>query len=273
MERNRPVDIHAREETFTTPTGRVIRWSESHGHECHRRGEYRGFCEGPRRVPVSEGDAATRVTELGLGSRPAANVILTGPPRTTWVEAVQEWLASGPREPEIRLPLYPVDDGRLLRRPGWFTKVRPARRRANAPRGQATRSQPGRRRSHHHLGTDIGLRPGAPIRAARDALVVYSDNGVGGYGNLIMTVHSDGTTAMYAHCRAVYVAAGDFILRGETIAEMGDTGIARGAHLHFELRRDGQAFDPWEEFQDRPGAEPFEVPEFEGEAQDQTATP
>lgn len=102
----------------------------------------------------------------------------------------------------------------------------------------------GNRRRGKHDGLDLGAAPGTPIRAARSGLVVYSDNGMRGYGNVLFVVHSDGSVAIYAHNSENRVFPGEVVSQGEVIALVGDTGLAHGAHLHFELREDGVPVDP-----------------------------
>jgi murein DD-endopeptidase MepM/ murein hydrolase activator NlpD len=99
---------------------------------------------------------------------------------------------------------------------------------------------------------DIVAEPGTRVRAANDGLVAYSDNGVRGMGNLLILVHPDGATTFYAHLRAAYVFAGEKVRRGEVIGEVGNTGLSRGPHLHFEWRRRGHPRDPARRFADRP---------------------
>jgi murein DD-endopeptidase MepM/ murein hydrolase activator NlpD len=78
--------------------------------------------------------------------------------------------------------------------------------------------------------------------------VLYSFNGMRGYGNSVLLLHADGTVSLYAHCQETYVFAGQRVERGQVIAAVGDTGLAHGAHLHFEWRRNGQPLDPLEHF-------------------------
>ncbi len=78
--------------------------------------------------------------------------------------------------------------------------------------------------------------------------MAYSNNTIRGYGNLMMIIHADATVAFYAHCQANYVFAGQLVRRGQVIGEVGSTGLAYGAHLHFELRRKGHAFNPLPQF-------------------------
>jgi murein DD-endopeptidase MepM/ murein hydrolase activator NlpD len=154
------------------------------------------------------------------------------PPRAAWIEAAQSAGAAATW-------LYPVEQSRLLRGLGNLTAAI-KRRVAQFKHKQ----KPGSHQRHPHEGLDIGAREGTPIHAAQNGLVVYSDNGLTGYGNALLVVHKDGSVALYGHCRATYVFAGQQIERGQTIGEVGHTGYARGAHLHFEYRVKGQARDP-----------------------------
>lgn len=92
----------------------------------------------------------------------------------------------------------------------------------------------GRRHSRWHEGVDIMAPKGAPIRAAAHGEVV-SAGWQKGYGMTVVVRHRSFKT-LYAHCRRVYVKKGDEVGRGETIAAVGNTGNARGYHLHFEVR-------------------------------------
>ena len=103
-----------------------------------------------------------------------------------------------------------------------------------------------------HQGVDIVAPQGSPILAVNDGVVAYSDNGIHGYGNLVVLVHADGTSSHYAHCHATFVVAGQRVQRGEVIAEVGATGLARGPHLHFEWRSGARYRDPSPRFADRP---------------------
>jgi murein DD-endopeptidase MepM/ murein hydrolase activator NlpD len=99
-----------------------------------------------------------------------------------------------------------------------------------------------------HNGVDIGAPEGAVVRAAADGLVVYSDNGLLGYGNCVMILHGGGMLTLYAHNQQTTVQAGWFVKRGERIGLVGKTGYAWGPHLHFELRDNGRLRDPIHKF-------------------------
>ncbi len=92
-------------------------------------------------------------------------------------------------------------------------------------------------------GLDIAGSAGDPVRAAADGLVVYSGNGLIGYGELIIIKHSDNYLSAYGHNRKRLVQEGQRVRAGQEIAEMGSTGAPR-EELHFEIRKAGKPVDP-----------------------------
>jgi murein DD-endopeptidase MepM/ murein hydrolase activator NlpD len=89
--------------------------------------------------------------------------------------------------------------------------------------------------TRYHAGTDIAAPAGTPIRAVTDGRVIES--GVkGGYGNTVVIQAEDGRKMLYAHNNQNFVQAGDWVSRGEEIAEVGSTGRATGPHVHFEIK-------------------------------------
>jgi lipoprotein NlpD len=91
-------------------------------------------------------------------------------------------------------------------------------------------------------GIDIAGKSGAPVRAAADGTVVYSGNGLIGYGELIIVKHNASLLSAYGHNRKRLVQEGDRVKSGQTIAEMGSNG-ARD-ELHFEIRKNGKPSNP-----------------------------
>ena len=92
-------------------------------------------------------------------------------------------------------------------------------------------------------GIDIAGRAGSPIRAAAAGKVVYSGNGLRGYGNLVIIKHNDIWFSAYAHNQRIRVRENDTVKAGQHIADMGRTGADR-VMLHFEIRRNGKPVDP-----------------------------
>lgn len=92
-------------------------------------------------------------------------------------------------------------------------------------------------------GINIKGSAGQPVRASAAGNVVYSGDGLIGYGNLVIIKHDDVYLSAYAHNRKLLVKEGEKVRRGQKIAEMGHT-LKRGSILHFEIRRNGKPVDP-----------------------------
>lgn len=102
----------------------------------------------------------------------------------------------------------------------------------------------GSRGSGHHEGIDIPARKGSPIYAAEAGRVIFSDGKLGDYGNVVILKHAGRYATVYAHNRRNLVRKGEFVEKGQAIAQVGETGNATAPHLHFEIRRDRLARDP-----------------------------
>ncbi len=102
-----------------------------------------------------------------------------------------------------------------------------------------------------HTGMDItgsGVH-GAKVVAANTGTVVFTKscpyNGKSyGYGTYIIVDHGGGITTLYAHLSAIDVSVGDIVVMGQQIGRVGNTGWSTGAHLHFEVRINGDAVNP-----------------------------
>ena len=95
-----------------------------------------------------------------------------------------------------------------------------------------------------HTGLDIGIRYGSTIAAAEAGTVIKVVNGTTGYGKYLMVNHGGGVVTLYAHSSKIVVKVGDYVERGQKIAEIGSTGFSTGPHLHFEVRINGTAVNP-----------------------------
>jgi len=91
-------------------------------------------------------------------------------------------------------------------------------------------------------GIDIAGKPGQPIRAVASGRVVYSGNGLAGYGNLVIIKHSETYLSAYAYCQERLVQEGAAVKAGKVVAKMGRRDNT--AKLHFEIRRNGKPVDP-----------------------------
>jgi murein DD-endopeptidase MepM/ murein hydrolase activator NlpD len=112
-------------------------------------------------------------------------------------------------------------------------------------------SQFGPRGHKHHDGIDIPAPKGTPIVAVDNGVVIYSDNGIRGYGNMIVINHGDDVFTVYAHNTKNKVDKGDKVKRGDLIALVGNTGRSTGPHLHFEIRMKNKVRNPAQYLSDK----------------------
>ena len=92
-------------------------------------------------------------------------------------------------------------------------------------------------------GMDIGGRKGAPVVAAAGGRVIYADQGLRGYGKLVIIRHNATWLSAYAHNDNLVVKEQQEVKKGQKIAEMGSTDTDQ-VKLHFEVRRQGKPVDP-----------------------------
>jgi murein DD-endopeptidase MepM/ murein hydrolase activator NlpD len=76
-----------------------------------------------------------------------------------------------------------------------------------------------------------------------DGLVIFSGR-KSGYGNIVEIRHPNGLETRYAHNQRNLVSEGDLVRKGQTIARLGSTGRSTGPHVHFEVRKNGEAVNP-----------------------------
>ncbi len=92
-------------------------------------------------------------------------------------------------------------------------------------------------------GIDIAAALGDEVLATSAGKVVYSGNGLRGYGNLIIIKHNAKYLSAYAHNQRRLVKEGDTVKQGQVIAYVGQTEADR-IKLHFQIRIDGKPVDP-----------------------------
>ena len=98
-------------------------------------------------------------------------------------------------------------------------------------------------RSSAHTGLDIAAPRGTKISAAASGTVVFAGT-KGSFGKMVVISHGNGVQTYYAHCSSLLVSKGDTVKQGQAIAKVGKTGNATGNHLHFEVRVNGQSYNP-----------------------------
>ncbi len=99
---------------------------------------------------------------------------------------------------------------------------------------------PGR---HVHTGIDLAAPEGTTVHAATGGTthVGFDRTGAGLYVVVIADQH---VRSLYCHLSAAFVAEGEAVTTGQVIGAVGATGLATGAHLHFEVQVDGRSVDP-----------------------------
>ena len=125
---------------------------------------------------------------------------------------------------------------------GWWI---PTTGRISAPYGDTD----GGLHKNGHPGCDIAAPKGSNIMSTRAGKIIWaamgvSGSGYGGYGNCVCVDHLDGYHSIYGHMSAINVNNGDKVTQGQSIGQVGSTGLSTGNHCHFELRKNGARVDP-----------------------------
>ena len=98
------------------------------------------------------------------------------------------------------------------------------------------------KRDFHH-GIDISSPSGSQVSAAGAGCVVFS-GWKEGYGKVVEIEHQDGLSTLYAHNLKNLVKEGERVAKYQAIALVGNSGKSTGPHLHYEVRRKGEAINP-----------------------------
>lgn len=109
--------------------------------------------------------------------------------------------------------------------------------------GYGWRQDPFTRERTFHKGIDLACAEGTDVIAAEGGAVVQAYCSTS-YGTCLRVLHTDGSESLYAHLQYAYVRPGEVVEAGQLLGAAGRSGRATGAHLHFELYRQGTACDP-----------------------------
>lgn len=105
------------------------------------------------------------------------------------------------------------------------------------------RTNPITQKNEFHLALDIAADEGTEIKAFADGVVEYigqSDD----FGLYFKITHKNGVSSFYAHCSKLLIQKGDTVTCGQTVALVGETGMATGPHLHLTIEKDKIRLDP-----------------------------
>jgi murein DD-endopeptidase MepM/ murein hydrolase activator NlpD len=94
-----------------------------------------------------------------------------------------------------------------------------------------------------HAGIDFQAETGQEVKATGAGKVVIATS-YAGYGNMVEIDHGQGITTRYGHMSRILVREGDTVEAGDLVGRAGSTGRSTGPHVHYEVRRDGNAIDP-----------------------------
>ena len=97
--------------------------------------------------------------------------------------------------------------------------------------------------SRPHEGIDVSAPMGAPVVAPASGIVITVTK-QHGYGLVLEVNHGNGIVTKYAHLSRVSVKEGQRVTRGQLIANVGNSGLSTGPHLHYEIHVDGRVVDP-----------------------------
>jgi hypothetical protein len=105
------------------------------------------------------------------------------------------------------------------------------------------RADPAPGQGKYHTGIDFELAAGSSVFATADGVVAYARFGEKA-GNHVMIQHGDTYSTKYYHLTTATVKSGDKIIKGQVIGLVGNTGLSKIPHLHYEILKAGKAVDP-----------------------------
>lgn len=105
------------------------------------------------------------------------------------------------------------------------------------------RAHPILHQARPHEGIDVTAPMGAPIEAPASGTITQA-GWEAGYGNMVVIDHGYGIVTRFAHISRILVKVGDKVTRSELIAQVGNTGLSTGPHLHYEVHVNGRPVDP-----------------------------
>lgn len=151
----------------------------------------------------------------------------------------EEWLRDhppAPTPPDVPAPEIPEDESDWITPVPYYTLT--------SPFGMRFHPILGIWRMHN--GVDMACAEGTPIYASRGGLVEVAGYQADGAGNYIQLNHGDGFRSIYMHMTHYIVQQGQYVAPGQIIGYVGNTGLSKGAHLHFGISYQGVYVNPME---------------------------
>ena len=144
--------------------------------------------------------------------------------------------------PQTNVSEYYTPDGKSMRKAFLRTPVNFSR---ISSRFTVSRYHPVLHKVRSHKGVDYAAKSGTPIYAAGDGKVIFKGK-KGGYGKVMIVQHGSKYTTLYAHLKTYNrkLRVGSKVKQGQTIAYVGQSGLATGPHLHYEFRVNGVHRNP-----------------------------
>jgi Peptidase family M23 len=97
--------------------------------------------------------------------------------------------------------------------------------------------------AEYHPGIDFKGQQGDPVKTTANGKVIFT-GWKGGYGNCIIVKHINDFETLYGHLSHINVREGQTVTTGDVIGKVGSTGHSTGAHLHYEVRKNGKPINP-----------------------------
>jgi murein DD-endopeptidase MepM/ murein hydrolase activator NlpD len=97
--------------------------------------------------------------------------------------------------------------------------------------------------NENHPGIDFKGNIGDQVKCTASGKVVFA-GWYGGYGNCVRIQHSNGLETLYGHLSKICVKPGQAVTVGDVVGAVGSTGHSTGAHLHYEVRKNGRPINP-----------------------------
>jgi murein DD-endopeptidase MepM/ murein hydrolase activator NlpD len=139
---------------------------------------------------------------------------------------------------------YYSPDGETLSSLSWKTPILYSRKTSNF----GVRTDPFTGKWANHQGIDIGAPVGTEVRATQQGKI-KAVGPQGAYGNAVVLEHANGYETVYGHLSGfAKINPNQTISQGTLLGYVGSTGRSTGPHLHYELRKYGQAINPEQSF-------------------------